>query len=88
MLMTMIQLSIIQRIRRKSPDKIAAFIQRHGEKRVRIYSGQWGAFWRENRSGYTFKKEEAGVYSIEDAFDATCHCGPEKFIKYDFIRAS
>ena len=82
----MIQLNQINRIRKNSPDKIFKFIKKHGEKPVRIWSRQWGAFWRPGRCGYTYQRDEAGIYTFEDAFDATCHCGPEKQIYYDFIR--
>ncbi|SDZ95997.1 hypothetical protein [Marinobacterium iners] len=50
----------------------------------RIYSSQWGYYWRANASGYG-RKEEAGIYSFEDALSHSHHCGPEKGIWYEFI---
>lgn len=32
------------------------------------------------------QRDEAGTYTLADAFDATSHCGQEKGIYYDFIR--
>lgn len=82
----MIALNKINSIRRKSPSKIAEYLKKHGEKPVRIWSGQWGAYWRAGRAGYAMQRNEAGTYTLSDAFDATSHCGPEKQIYYDFIR--
>ncbi len=82
----MLPLNKINQIRRKSPSKIADFLNKHGNKPVRIWSNQWGAYWRTARAGYSFLREEAGTYTFSDAFDATSHCGPEKQIYYDFIR--
>lgn len=62
------------------------FLEKNKEKKVRIYSDQWGSYWRSNRCGYTDKKEEAGIYTFEDAFDASGHCGPEKHILYEFVK--
>ena len=83
---SMIPLNKINSIRRKSPRRIEEYLKKHGEKIVRIWSRQWGAYWRSNRAGYTMQRDEAGVYTLSDAFDATSHCGPEKQIYYDFIR--
>ena len=52
-------------------------------KQVRIWSAEHGAFWRENRCGYTIYRELAGVYLFEDAWLATNHCGPEKRISFE-----
>jgi hypothetical protein len=51
-------------------------------KFVYIVSAQWGAYWRQNGSGYTDEKQNAGLYSIEDALRHTRHCGPEKRIVF------
>jgi hypothetical protein len=82
----MIPLNKINSIRRKSPGKIAEYLKKHGEKPVRIWSNQWGAYWRSGRAGYAYQRDEAGTYTLADAFDATSHCGQEKGIYYDFIR--
>lgn len=60
------------------------WLSRLGSRLVRIYSGQWGAYWRPDRSGYT-GFAESGVYTFADAFDASGHCGPEKRIIYEFL---
>jgi hypothetical protein len=50
--------------------------------RVRIYSAEWGAFWRGKGSGYTENAEESDVLDIGHAVARTSHCGPEKQIQY------
>ena len=54
-------------------------------QKVRIFSAEWGYFWRGNGIGYTSNPEESDVKTIEDAFKQTRHCGPEKRIQ--FIKA-
>jgi hypothetical protein len=49
---------------------------------VYIYSGQWKAFWRPDGGGYTGDVDQAGVYTLADAWRRTSHCGPEKQIYY------
>lgn len=43
-----------------------------------IYSKQHGAYWRENRAGYTLTPDDAGEYEISDAYEIVCACGSEK----------
>lgn len=69
-------------------------LSRHPDKReswagrtVRIWSGEWKAFWRSNSAGYTYETDSAGLYSFEDAWKATSHCGPEKKIKFELVSA-
>lgn len=50
----------------------------------RIYSSQWGYYWRPNGRGYG-PKEDAGIYTFKDAYSRTSHCGSEKGIWYDFL---
>lgn len=66
-----------------------AYLQRKPEaqrrfegKRVRIWSGQWQSWWRPEGNGYTNLLVEAGVYTFEDAWRRSSHCGPEKRISY------
>lgn len=54
-------------------------------KLVYIYSNEHFAFWRANAQGYTNSKEQAGVYTFEEAWAATNHCGPEKRIAYHLV---
>lgn len=57
----------------------------HGHRLVRIWSGEWNSYWRPSRSGYTTDVAQAGVYRLDDAIDASGHCGPEKRIVYEFL---
>lgn len=57
----------------------------HGDKKCRIYSKQWEAYWKANASGYTTDINEAGIYTLASALDNSSHCGPEKKIEYRFI---
>lgn len=50
-------------------------------KYVRIYSGQWSAYWV-TTSGYTENPVLAKIWTIEEALRHTNHCGPEKKIQY------
>lgn len=56
-------------------------------KYVHIVSGQWGCFWGPDGSGYTDKKADAGIYTFEDAWSRTYHCGPEKRIRFAVAEA-
>lgn len=49
---------------------------------VRIYSAEWGYFWRGDGRGYTSNQEESKVLTMEEALFATWHCGPEKQIQF------
>lgn len=55
---------------------------------TRIWSGEHRAWWRANRSGYTTDEQAAGIYSFEEAYAATRHCGPEKQIELQIVDAS
>lgn len=50
---------------------------------VRIWSAEWRAWWRPDGRGYTDKINDAGIYSFEDAWSRSAHCGPEKGIIYE-----
>lgn len=52
---------------------------------VRIFSGQWGQYWLSNGQGYTNQRDEAGIYSIQDAYNRIYHCGLEKKIELHLI---
>lgn len=82
----MLPLERIAALRRVSQAKATAFIEKHGDSPVYIYSRQWGEYWRPGRCGYTYNKQEAGVYTFREAYQASGHCGPEKGICYVFIR--
>lgn len=51
-------------------------------KSVRIWSGEWEAYWRPAAHGYTPDGLKAGVWEFQSAYDITKHCGPEKKIEY------
>lgn len=60
-------------------------IEKWGDRKVLIRSQEWAAWWRPNRGGYTMNRNEAGVYTLADALDASAHCGPEKHIFYETV---
>lgn len=52
--------------------------------RCRIYSNQWGYYWREKCAGYGHK-HEAGIFEFDNALDRTHHCGSEKGIWFELL---
>jgi hypothetical protein len=52
---------------------------------VRIYSSQWGSYWRTNSMGYTSDVKEAGIYGIKEAWENVSHCGIEKQISFEIV---
>lgn len=61
---------------------MAEMIEANPTAKVRIWSGQWSMYWRPDRCGYTNKIEEAGLYKIQDAWNAVSHVGIEKKITF------
>lgn len=61
-------------------------VNNNPKAKVYIRSGQWGAYWRDNRRGYTDDKSQAGIYDINDAWDAVSHAGVEKQITFVIIK--
>ena len=49
--------------------------------KVRIYSKEWGAWWRSNGAGYTSDINQSGIYEVDDAWKYVSHCGAEKKIE-------
>lgn len=64
---------------------MASMLESNPNANVLIWSGEHRAYWRENRCGYTDKKEYAGVYKIEDAWNAVSHVGIEKRILFHIV---
>lgn len=56
-------------------------------KTVRIWSGEWRAWWRPKAQGYTDNIDEAGVFPFNEAWNRSYHCGPEKRISYHEVEA-
>lgn len=63
------------------PQVIAGFAGRT----VRIWSDEWGAWWRPGGAGYTNREALAGEWRFEDALREVSHCGPEKRIFLDIL---
>ena len=57
---------------------------RFNSMQCRIYSDQWGYYWRERCAGYG-KADEAGIYDFDYALNLTDHCGPEKGIWFELL---
>lgn len=58
-----------------------------GSRKCLIWAGDGGCYWKENCCGYT-GLAEAGIFSFEDAYNVSHHCGPEKGIEYHFLVAA
>lgn len=70
-------------IQRRGGDRTAAVL---AGRKVRIWSGEHGAYWRQGGCGYTDGcAEDAWVLPFEEAFATTRHCGPEKRIAYEAV---
>jgi hypothetical protein len=52
---------------------------------VKIFSSQWGYYWRKTGQGYTPNPHESQTYTIAEAFAKTKHCGPEKKIWFIYV---
>ena len=50
--------------------------------KVKIYSAEHMAYWRGKGNGYTNIESESDIWTCEDAFNKTRHCGPEKKIQF------
>lgn len=59
---------------------------KYSGRSVRIRSGQWGAWWRENGGGYADNVALAGVFTFDDAYRRTSHVGREKMICIEVLR--
>lgn len=57
-------------------------------KMVRIWTGQWRAWWLPLGCGYTLNKDEAGIYDFDDAYSRTRHCDVEKQIIYEVAESA
>jgi hypothetical protein len=73
----------VERIRLETAIHYPQVRERHKGRMVRIWSGEHAAYWRPDCGGYTREVSEAGVYSFEDAYAATNHCGREKEISFE-----
>lgn len=58
---------------------------RWGDRLCRIWSAEWGLYWRPNGCGYTVHPDQIGIYTLADALRRSGHCGPEKHIFYELI---
>lgn len=68
-------MKLTQQHLKKHPEKLSRFSS------VKIYSKQWGAWWRANGAGYTTDIAQAGIYTAQDAWQYVSHCGAEKKIE-------
>ena len=55
------------------------------DAKVRIYSREHHCWWRANGSGYATDIADAGIYTFQDAWGRSSHCGLEKQIEYDVL---
>ena len=60
--------------------------KRKGKGKVRIWSGEYQAYWRQS-GGYVDDWEvvDPGIFTLEEAYGRTSHCGPEKEIFFEFL---
>jgi len=70
------------RLNKLRPSTISTYLQKNGARQVYIYSQQHSAYWRSNRMGYTYHVEAAGIYTLNEAYNASGHCDEGKGIHY------
>lgn len=63
----------------------AELVYTNPDAKVYIYSGEYDAWWRDGGAGYTDKKELAGIYEINDAWNRVHHVDHKKRIKLQLI---
>ena len=55
-------------MRKEWKEETQKFVNNNPGRKVYIYNGKYGAYWRENRCGYTEERSQAGIYNIEEAW--------------------
>lgn len=65
--------------------KMNDLIDANPNAKVKIWSGEKQAYWRENRCGYTDNSKDAGIYEIKEAWSAVSHVGIEKRISFQIL---
>lgn len=50
-----------------------------------IWSAEWRMWWRSHGYGYTSIRDDAGRYTIADAYASTRHCDPSKGIMFEQV---
>jgi hypothetical protein len=73
---------LLTSMRRKGGERTKA---KFTGKMVRIWSGEWQAWWRPKSCGYTNDITQAGIYTFQEAWATSAHCGPEKRIIYEIV---
>ena len=63
-------------------DVVVAF---YGDDLCLIWSDEWRKWWRPNAHGYTSDREQAGRYTLADAYARTRHCDPSKGIMFEQV---
>lgn len=53
-------------------------------RRVRIWSGEHFAYWRQG-SGYTAQRADAGLFDFVEAWRRVSHCCPQKRISLEVL---
>lgn len=80
---------VIDRLKTKEwRSNLEKMVAENQGRSVRIFSGQWNLYWRDNGQGYSETANEAGIYDINDAFSRVCHCGYEKYIIFILVPLS
>lgn len=76
----------LNRLHKLNPGTVAKYLAERKDQVVHIFSGHHHAFWRPDCKGYTDNWQEAGIYTLHQAYMETRHCGPEKEINYITVR--
>lgn len=60
------------------------FLEKNAARLVFIKSNH--GIWMEDGCGYTDSYDRAGIYTLNEAYEDTAHCGPEKWVRYLFLQ--
>lgn len=66
-------------------DNLRSNLLARTDLKCRIWNGLYQAYWRPSGFGYTKTALDAGVWTLDEAYQLTSHVGKEKQIAYEVL---